>query len=57
MKKKVYWCGFIDDRPNVNLAVDDYGNDEFEYVDVFLSRKEARMRYQDVRKVEIVEVT
>lgn len=56
-KPKIYWCGFLDGRPHVCGGRDMYSPDDiFKYVELYLSKKEAKKRFEDVRKVKLVEV-
>lgn len=49
MSKHKYWCGFTDGNPHVEEVIDDYG--ECEQIAVFVSRTQARKRFEDVREV------
>lgn len=59
-KAKVYWAGFIGDRIVIDrrdTGWGGYGNDGFrEAPALFVTRREAREQFEDVRKVEIREV-
>lgn len=52
--EKVYYCGFIDDRPHVSIFNDGY-SDVGTAVILFRKKKEAMVCFNDVRRVRIVE--
>lgn len=49
---KRYWIGIVDDEPSVDSVSDSYG-DDCQQITVFLSRKEARKRFEKVRMVRL----
>jgi len=54
-----FWAGFSDGKVSSELIDDGwggFGKDTRIAIPLFTSRKVARSRYQDVRKVKIVEV-
>jgi len=51
-KQRRYWIGIVDGKPCVDQVSDTYG-DDCPQITVFLSREEARKRYQSVRMVRL----
>ena len=49
---KRYWIGIVDGKPCVDRVSDSYG-DDCPQITVFLSRKDARERYEAVRMVRL----
>lgn len=50
----VLWCGFVDGKPARTFSEDRFG----QYGEgLFSTKKKAKQGYQDVRRVEIREVT
>lgn len=52
MNKRRYWVGIVEGKPLVESVSDTYG-DDCPQITVFLSRKEARKRFQSVRMVSL----
>jgi hypothetical protein len=52
MNRRRYWVGIVEGKPLVESVSDTYG-DDCPQIMVFLSREEARKRYQSVRMVRL----
>lgn len=50
---KTFWAGFVDGKLCVDLANDGYGNTKM--LCLYLSEKEAKRRFEDIRKVIVSE--
>jgi hypothetical protein len=57
-KRKFYWCGFSEGRPDIAPALGNAAPNSAPqfYGVLYLTRKEARRSYEDVRRVMIREV-
>ena len=58
-KRKEYtvWVGFVDGKPKWWTVSDDYGDyGDCRKLDVYRTKREAKIRYEDVRKMKLVEI-
>lgn len=53
-KPQTIYIGFVDGKPQFWNVVDEYGLAE--KLEGFLRKKDAKARYEDVRKMKLVEV-
>jgi hypothetical protein len=52
--KLIYWCGFMDGKPSLVNIDDKWGGANLRVTPaIFLTRKQAREQYCDVRKIEL----
>ncbi len=56
MKHKRYWVGIVDGKPYVEGCYDIYGDAPAKRVEAFTSRKDAALRFDVIREVQLVEV-
>jgi hypothetical protein len=52
--KRIGWAGFVDGKPDFGIVIDSYvdvEDDGIPTVTVYERKKDARLRYQDVREV------
>lgn len=55
-KEKIYWAGFCDDQLAITLEAQFGYDTNAKMPSIYKTKKEAQKRFQDVRKVKIVEV-
>lgn len=55
-KEKTFWAGYVDGKPMVWDFNDGYGAKDARGPAIYDTKAEARKRFEDVRRVKIVEV-